>query len=140
MENLDDIKQKLVRYKCHKEVKAVPMSNVEYAKLRGYGEEPYPNMEGYFVMYEPDDYMSWSPKDVFESGYRKSENFIDRIKIELDELSERIEKLDKFVYDKRIKGEHIEHEYLLVTQLNIMRAYHNILEIRYVMLTQPLEG
>ena len=139
MENLDDIKQKLVRYKCNKEVKAVSMDMAEYAKLRGY-DEPNLNLEGYFVMNAPDDYISWSPKDVFESGYRKSEDFIDRIKIELEELSERIEKLDKFVYDKRIKGEHIEHEYLLVTQLNIMRAYHNILEIRYVMLTQPSEG
>ncbi|MBP3590105.1 MAG: hypothetical protein J6J61_05965 [Muribaculaceae bacterium] len=44
---------------------------------------------GYLVIY-PDGYRSWSPKKVFEAAYRVSETHVDRIKIELADLNERI--------------------------------------------------
>lgn len=70
------------RYRCHKEVLARPMSRAEYNSLRGWEvpEDENPSDEGYLVEYvdggqanHPDfkGYISWSPKDVFERGYRK---------------------------------------------------------------------
>jgi hypothetical protein len=67
-------------YTCHKRVKARPMKRGEYNNLRGW-EVPKnedPQDDGYFIEYldggEPNhpafpNYISWSPKDVFERGY-----------------------------------------------------------------------
>ena len=45
--------------------------------------------DGYLVQY-PDGYRSWSPKKVFDEAYRLSETKVDRMKIELADLNERI--------------------------------------------------
>lgn len=68
------------RYRCHKEVYASAMTLGDYNKLRGWAipQNEDPSKAGYLVEYidggEPnhpdfDGYISWSPKDVFESGY-----------------------------------------------------------------------
>ena len=53
-----------------KVIQARPMTRGEYNKYRGWpipaDESPYD--DGYLVAY-PDDYVSWSPKDVFEDAY-----------------------------------------------------------------------
>jgi len=70
------------KFKCHKEVNAKPMSLGDYNKLRGWKlpDDEDPDKQGYLVEYiDSDDinhpdyehYISWSPKDVFESGYTK---------------------------------------------------------------------
>lgn len=69
------------RYICHKEVNAKPMNRKDYNTLRGWvvPADENPNDEGYLVEYidggqanHPDykGYISWSPKDVFERGYK----------------------------------------------------------------------
>ena len=54
--------------------------------------------DGYEVMYE-DGYRSWSPKDVFKKAYRLSETYIDRLKIERDDLLNKLNKLHTYLSD-----------------------------------------
>lgn len=64
------------KFKCHKEVHAIPMTRGVYSKVRGW---PVPdnenhNNDGYLVVYNrgnDDEYVSWSPKHVFDDGYSK---------------------------------------------------------------------
>lgn len=72
------------KYKCHKVVKAIEMTRAEYNIYRGW-ELPADECgddEGYLVEYmespnknhnNHDGYISWSPKEVFESGYSELE-------------------------------------------------------------------
>jgi hypothetical protein len=55
-------------------LKAEPLNLGDYNKKRGWTipEDEDPLKEGYFVEY-PDGYVSWSPKDVFEESYRKTD-------------------------------------------------------------------
>lgn len=69
-------------YSCHKTVLAEPMTRGEYNTYRGWTvpEDEDPSDEGYLVEY-PDsetrvhpnhkNYISWSPKAVFDKGYTK---------------------------------------------------------------------
>lgn len=72
----------LDKYLCHKEVLATPMNRLDYNLYRNWtlphGEDG--TDEGFLVEYidsgesnhpDHDGYISWSPKDVFERGYRK---------------------------------------------------------------------
>lgn len=68
------------KYKCHKIVKATKMNRREYHNYRGW-ELPKNGSgddEGYLIEYidspnknhyNHEGYISWSPKEVFESGY-----------------------------------------------------------------------
>lgn len=49
-------------------IRAYPGTNNDFNKLRGHSENSETE-EGYIVYY-PDNYVSWSPKDVFEQAYR----------------------------------------------------------------------
>ena len=68
------------KYKCHKVVKAIEMTRAEYNIYRGWElpKNEGGDDEGYLVEYidspnknhnNHDGYISWSPKEVFESGY-----------------------------------------------------------------------
>lgn len=73
----------LKRYRCHKHVAAKPMTRGEYSTLRGW---QLPANEdgadaGYLVEYvdsgNPNhdhfaNHISWSPKDVFDQGYKET--------------------------------------------------------------------
>ena len=70
------------RYRCFKEVLARPMNLGSYNLLRGWviPEDEDGTREGFLVEYtdggatnHPDfaGYISWSPKEVFERGYRE---------------------------------------------------------------------
>lgn len=95
-----------------KVVRGVPMTRGAYNELRGW-EVPAnedPEDSGYLVEYTDGGksnvegfagYISWSPKDVFERAYQvsaepKITTFLDRLKIEEQELGERLEKLQIF--------------------------------------------
>lgn len=56
-------------------IKAKPMSRGEYNIYRGWTipVDEDPADEGYLVKYS-DDYVSWSPKDVFEEAYHQCDN------------------------------------------------------------------
>jgi len=60
----------LKRYKCHKEVTAVPMNREAYNNYRGWklSDDERPDDDGYIVIYN-DGYVSWSPKVQFDEGY-----------------------------------------------------------------------
>lgn len=66
-------------YKCHKQVKARPMSRLEYNTYRGW-DMPADEVDepGYLVEYmdggrsnhpNHEGYISWSPSAVFLNGY-----------------------------------------------------------------------
>lgn len=73
------------RFKCHKEVEAAQIRAGEVREDRsakwnvGDGEiietppefvaRGVPQEGDYIIRYEPDGYLSWSPKAVFEAGY-----------------------------------------------------------------------
>lgn len=72
------------RYTCHKQVFAKPMNRRDYNTLRGWflPSDENPADDGYLVEYTDggapnqtgfDNYISWSPKDVFEAGYKETQ-------------------------------------------------------------------
>lgn len=61
-------------FQCHKQVHARPMTRGEYNEFRGWviPANENPADEGLLVVYDrgtPDEYVSWSPRGVFERGY-----------------------------------------------------------------------
>jgi predicted nucleotidyltransferase len=82
--------------------------------------------EGYKVKYE-DGYISWSPKDAFEKAYRPADTFKDRLIIELENLSQKTEKLEQALIDEKVPEEEVG---VLFSQLAVMRSYIMILEFR----------
>ena len=68
------------KFKCHKEVHALPMTRGAYSNLLAwdYGEQVDEgndhDEDGYLVVYgrgTDDEYFSWSPKRAFDEGYTK---------------------------------------------------------------------
>ncbi len=77
------------KYLCHKEVRALKIDDLEWvdegALLHPHDSKYIavfvdwewirkhePGKQGYYVMYD-DGYTSWSPTEVFESGYKRIE-------------------------------------------------------------------
>ncbi len=117
-----DIKEvKMHKYIGTKVVKAYP-AQLENAGGHKVGDE------GYKVIYE-DGYVSWSPKDVFEKHYKKSDTYIDRMKIEYEELQDRRMKLIDFLeYHRDLIN---DNEYYQMTdQLAVMSEYASVLRQR----------
>lgn len=151
MRKIDEIKNKMVSFTCHKTVKAVPMNRKDYNDLRGWSvpSDENPEDEGYLVEYQDDShknvegfdgYISWSPKDVFEKGYRLSETFTDRLKIEMEDLEEKCEKLNDFISSSKFDSLEEMHKNLLKTQFYAMAAYYGTVRTRFELLTQSEEN
>ena len=94
------------KYIGTKEVLAKPMTRREYNDYRGreLPSDENPNDEGYLVEYlnggKPNDarhegYISWSPVDVFNNAYKPADTFLDRLKLELEEVQTRLDGLTK---------------------------------------------
>ena len=77
---------------------------------------------GYLVQY-PDGYTSWSPKKVFEEVYRISETYIDRMKIEQEEVAKRYLDGRKFSFTQKFRDLSESEKKMLLNQLNEMEAY-----------------
>ena len=95
-------------YEGTKRLHARPMSRGDYNAYRGWQApaDEDPTDEGYLVEYvdggKPNDprhvgYISWSPKDVFERSYKPSDTWLDRLRIERDELAEKLQKLYAYI-------------------------------------------
>lgn len=130
-------------YSCHKIVQAEPMTLGFFESTRN--RKMYPNVnkdsnntddtqydataEGYLVKYE-DGYESWSPKAVFEAGYRCIETAKDRVQIELTDLQIKLESLQAFVNSDKFNelGEYMQK--LLLEQKASMTDYADVLEQR----------
>ena len=129
-------------------VKAEPMNLGDYNNYRGWiiPEDEDPEKEGYLVKY-PDDYVSWSPKEIFEEAYVRTENnklaitakgmnskdFKDRFKAEYKQLIIRAEGLSNML-DKMKNGTleftpKCSYE-ILNRQLEYMKDYKGVLEER----------
>ena len=129
-------------------VKAEPMNLGDYNNYRGWNipEDEDPEKEGYLVKY-PDDYVSWSPKEIFEEAYVRTENnklaitakgmnskdFKDRFKAEYKQLIIRAESLSNML-DKMKNGTleftpKCSYE-ILNRQLEYMKDYKGVLEER----------
>lgn len=77
---------------------------------------------GYLVKY-PDGYTSWSPAKAFEDAYRVSETYIDRMKIEQEEVAKRYLDDRKFTFTQMFRDLSDIEKKMLLTQLNEMEAY-----------------
>lgn len=79
-------------------------------------------------------YDHWVPKDVFEKAYKPSDTVLDRLKIERDELKERIEKIEALlgngIYEVVKKEGGIPQAVLLILQDSYMTTYLKVLETR----------
>ena len=128
------------RYIGTKILDAVPMTLGEYNIYRGWDlpkdEVNRVNGEGYLVEYlgggtpnhpKHKGYISWSPKDVFEKAYMIADTFLDRMRIELLELSEKITKINDALIDGLVPMPSIS---MLNTQLYKMLEYEKVLKQR----------
>lgn len=70
------------QYTCHKQVHATPMNRGDYNHARGWSMPPDENGEdpGYLIVYNAgtaDEYVSWSPKHIFDEGYSEAKVLTD---------------------------------------------------------------
>ena len=125
----------LKKYIGTKEVSATPAWQIDGTVYPKDGVVPRSmnRKDGYKVVYE-DGYESWSPKDVFEKAYKPSDTVLDRLKIERDELKERIEKIEAIlgngIYEVVKKEGGIPQAVLLILQDSYMTTYLKVLETR----------
>lgn len=84
---------------------------------------------GYLVEY-PDGYRSWSPKKVFEDAYRLSETYLDRLRIEHEDLKNRYLKGQEFMYSEKFNILSVDEQMALSVQMDIMRKYLAVLASR----------
>lgn len=114
-------------------IMAEPMTMTEAQKVLGrnltskgvYGEE------GYLVVYE-DGYLSWSPKGIFDKTYKPFEDFKDRLHIELDELEDRLTKLNVALGKDGFREKVGDYQFKLMKEQSLaMAAYKKALGERY---------
>lgn len=140
---MDKCNLNLKKYIGTKVVKARPMNEID-AESIGYARknsDHHEYREGYHVQYTNPDgstYDSWSPKDVFEEAYRPSDTVLDRLKIERDELKERIENIEALLGNKINEGVKkaggVPQAALLIIQRSHMVNYLDVLETRIALL------
>ena len=121
----------LQQYTGTKTVYAAPLTRTDAASRLGrnlkYGNSD--EEEGYLVQYE-DGYQSWSPKSTFEKAYKPSATFLDRMKIEIDNLKESIVSLNEFMLSPKYRGLSDVERSMLVRQYTTMHHYHDALANR----------
>ena len=129
------------QYTGTKVIKAKEMSRSEYNKLRGWvtPSDENPEDAGYLVEYvgqgnpnhaDFSNYISWSPKDVFESSYTLSGTPLERLHLEETELEKKIYSLSKFMKTDHFYTLEGQAQTLLRMQLEVMRTYSSILGLR----------
>lgn len=128
-------------YTGTKTIKAMPMcvgdakragANVPASYFEVGNSSFNPGAEGYLVEY-PDGYRSWSPKKVFEEAYSLSETHVDRMKIELADLNNKICKATTALYgaDSPLNNsDNVPLWAALREQLNKMLDYADALSTR----------
>lgn len=123
------------KYIGTKEIMAEPMNEC-IAVEKGFARPNTDNHEwrsGYHVQYTNPDgstYDSWSPKEVFEQAYQVADTFIDRMHIELKELTDKLDKLFKFFHTETYDSLTALEKCLLQAQYGAMLSYNNILAAR----------
>ena len=122
----------MIKYEGTKQLHATPISLGIYNALRGWDipENEDPNKEGYLVVY-PDGYPSWSPKEVFEESYNTIETYKDRLKIELEALTSKLDKLNDFIGTTPFYNLSLDNRFKLQLQRKAMLDYNYFLDARY---------
>ena len=128
------------KYIGTKQIEAEPMTMGE-AYRRGLlhagrvPSESEKSKDGYYVKYD-NGYESWSPKDVFEQSYRVADTFLDRLRIERDELHDRYVKAKNYLSSPLAEKQLTPREKgSLAAQVEFMRQYLFCVEerIKYAM-------
>lgn len=100
--------QPMERYIGTKIISAKPMTRGAYNRYRGWTipEDENPADEGYLVEYQDsptkntpdhDNYVSWSPKDVFDRAYRKTDGMSFGLAVEAMKKGHRVA---RYLWDK----------------------------------------
>lgn len=122
------------KYIGAKQIEAEPMTMGE-AFIEGFLQrdkipsEEEKSKKGYHVKYK-DGYEGWSPVEAFEEAYRCCDTFVERLHIELDELKDKSEKLNKFFDTEKFKNLPKNKQALMTAQFGSMMSYIAILEER----------
>lgn len=128
------------KYIGTKQIEAEPMTMGE-AYRRGLlhagrvPSESEKSKAGYYVKYD-NGYESWSPKDVFEQSYRVADTYLDRLRIERDELHDRYVKAKNYLSSPLAEKQLTPREKgSLAAQVEFMRQYLLCVEerIKYAM-------
>lgn len=119
------------KYIGTKQIEAEPMTMGEADEKRliavgGKISKEERSINGYHVKYD-NDIESWLPKEEFEHTYKCADTFLDRLRIELAELSDKQNKLNKFFDTDIFKGLPKQKQTLLQAQFGAMLAYSQIL-------------
>lgn len=117
----------LISYTSNRTVKAYRMTSYRAMTL-GITPLEIGNRNGYAFKEKGSE--KWLPKDEFEKEFRKSETYVDRMKIEREELSEKIEKCSEFIGTDSWYSFSVRDANLLREQLSLMRRYFDILNER----------
>lgn len=120
-----------LQYTGTKTVYAAPLNRTEAAARigRNLKSENSDEEEVYLVQYE-DGYQSWSPKSTFEKAYQPSGTFVDRMRIELADLHNRIVSLHGFMLSQKYRELSDVEQSMLVRQFTTMHDYHDALANR----------
>ena len=124
------------KYIGTKQIEAEPMTmGVAYEKgLLQAGRVPNENEKsnaGYHVRYQ-DGYESWSPAEPFDKAYRVADTALDRMLIEGEELTIKIEKLHNYTESNKFLELDEQTRAMLLAQLKAMREYQQLLNVRYI--------
>lgn len=83
--------------------------------------------DGYKVVYEYGG-ENWIPKEVFEKKYKLAHTYSDRMRIEIDDLRDRLNELRNFILSDEYWSLPLYNRIILSQQRVIMEAYFSILE------------
>lgn len=116
------------KYIGTKQIEAEPMTMGE-AYRRGLlhagrvPSESEKSKAGYYVKYD-NGYESWSPADVFEKAYKLADTYLDRLRIERDELHDRYVKAKNYLSSPLAEKQLTPREKgSLAAQVEFMRQY-----------------
>lgn len=116
------------KYIGTKQIEAEPMTMGE-AYRRGLlhagrvPSESEKSKAGYYVKYD-NGYESWSPADVFEKAYKLADTYLDRLRIERDELHGRYVKAKNYLSSPLAEKQLTPREKgSLAAQVEFMRQY-----------------
>lgn len=138
MEKNEIIASQMLAYTGIRHVKAVPMTRKEYRDIRGSITYSSDSRElGYLVEYEdiPSNvegfkgYVKWIPKNAFEKIYKVSETHVHRMRIELEDLQDKIKKAGDTLEELPLESTN-KSAMLLMAQLDFMRDYAHFLKLR----------
>lgn len=124
------------KYIRTKQVEAMPMLLGDFIAKNG--RNPYENdgkthgydEPGYLIKYK-EGYESWSPKEVFDEAYKSADTASDRMLIEGEDLTVKLENLQIFTTTLTFDKLDTTTKAMLVAQASVMQEYQNILNQRY---------